>query len=59
MTRRSKVRVPANARGAKASKPKGHLKPSKASRPPAPAVDQAGEIARLNRELKEAMLEAA
>ena len=55
MKRRSKVRVPANARGPKVSKPKGGLKPKKASRSTAPTADQAREIARLNRELSEAV----
>jgi hypothetical protein len=49
------VRALANARGPKASTPKGGLKPKKASRSAAPAADQAGEIARLDRELREAV----
>ena len=60
MKRRSKVSgVPAKARRPKASKPKGGLKPNKASRPTAPAADEAGEIARLNRELREALEQQA
>ena len=60
MKRRSKISgVPAKLRRPKASKPKGHVKPNKVSRPPAPAVDQVGEIARLNRELKGAMEQQA
>jgi hypothetical protein len=50
-----KVRVPANARGPKVSKPKGGPKPKKASRSTAPTADQAREIARLNRELSAAV----
>jgi hypothetical protein len=55
MRRRSKVRVPANAPSPKVSKSKGGLKPKKAPRPTASAADQAGKIARLNRELSEAV----
>jgi hypothetical protein len=55
MTRRSKVCVRASARSSKVSKSKGGLKPKKASRSTASAADQAGKIARLNRELTEAV----
>src|SRR6516165_6609139 len=56
MKRRSKISgVPSKSRRRKGSKPKGGLKPKKASRSSAPTADQAREIARLNRELSEAL----
>jgi two-component system, NtrC family, sensor kinase len=56
MKRRSKVSGElVKARRTKASKPKRSVKPNKGSSLTAPPTDQAAEIFRLNRELKEAL----
>ena len=56
MKRRSKLSSePVKARRTKVSKSKLVLKPNKTSGPAAPAAKEAGEISRLNRELKEAL----
>jgi GAF domain-containing protein len=56
MKRRSKVSgKPAKARRAQASKPKRSPQTTQASRPTSPSPADAGEIARLNRELSEAL----
>jgi transcriptional regulator with GAF, ATPase, and Fis domain len=60
MKRRSKVSGElVKARRTKASKPKRSVKPNKGSSLTAPPADQAAEISRLNRELKEALEQQA